>query len=43
VSPGLNLAAYDAIASEQTLSIDYEGLAPTDYSELIRELQTLKA
>jgi ankyrin repeat protein len=43
VSPGLNLAAYDAIASEQTLSIDCEGLAPTDYSELIRELQTLKA
>ena len=43
VAPGLNLAAYDAIASEQTLSIDYEGLAPTDYSELIRELQTLKA
>jgi hypothetical protein len=25
VAPGLNLAAYDAIASEQTLSIDYEG------------------
>lgn len=43
VSPGLNLAAYDAIASEQTLSINCEGLAPTDFSELIRELQTLKA
>jgi ankyrin repeat protein len=43
VNPGLNLAAYDAIANEQTISIECEGLAPADFSELIRELQTLKA
>lgn len=43
VDPGLNLAAYDAIANEQTISIECEGLAPADFSELIRELQTLKA
>lgn len=42
VSPGLSLAAYDALASEQTLSVDAQGLAPVDFSELVRELQTLK-
>ena len=43
VTPGLNLAAYDTLASEQTLSVDSAGLDPVDFSELIRELQTLKA
>ena len=42
VSPGLTLAAYDAFGSEQTLSVDAQGLAPVDFSELVRELQTLK-
>jgi ankyrin repeat protein len=43
VTPGLHLAAYDTLASEQTLSVDSAGLSPVDFSELIRELQTLKA
>jgi ankyrin repeat protein len=42
VSPGLSLAAYDALGSEQTLSVSSAGLAPVDFSELVRELQTLK-
>lgn len=42
LTPGLNLFAYDVIASEQTLSIGCEGLDPIDFSELIRELQVLK-
>jgi ankyrin repeat protein len=42
VAPGLSLQDYNCLANEQAVSVGAGGLSPVDFSELVRELQTLK-